>query len=196
MLVQTRSEMEGRSISFLDFPVEIRNEIYQLALNERTVLLRRWFFKDEIVIVGGLREPALLAVCRQIRAEATQVLYVNTTFEANHSVHAQAFLQLLGPERSRMLKTLRAYNSEVVLGCTNYGGWLDTVLRITRRLLRSYPAQFHKDALLVPVKEEPEVNRNVKQKAKIVWKRFCDVEEFKIIGKDFEWSIWSKESWK
>lgn len=185
---KTRPTMEGRKISFLDLPAEIRNEIYLLALPVHTTIQLSESLPEKATSTKQYfhEEPALLAVSRQIREEASPVFYGINTFQTPYSSRTIAFLDQLGMERARMLRNLRAFSSHVVLFGTNRETWLDTVLRATKRLLKECGACLHRDALLVPFKEGDG----------LTWKRLSEIEKFEIVGEKYDWSLRKKSDEK
>jgi hypothetical protein len=64
---------EPQSPSLLTIPSELRNEIYRLALTS----------SERIEITENYTEPALLSTCRQIRNEATPILYLENNWSIN-----------------------------------------------------------------------------------------------------------------
>lgn len=96
-------------ISFDKLPAEIRNRIYHMALTFgwfQQIPNRKVPMDDSHGIV--FHEPALLAASRQIRQEASLIFYANNTFEAVSSAYAAKFVRQIGPEKTTLLKNLRA----------------------------------------------------------------------------------------
>ena len=60
----------GAPPSLLKIPAELRNEIYRLVL----------ISDEQIEIKDIYKEPALLSTCRQIRKEATPILYLGNSW--------------------------------------------------------------------------------------------------------------------
>ena len=150
MMDETNDE---KPCGFLKIPPELRNTIYTLTL----------VFDEPIEIKThtnerspGDMEPALLAINRQIRAEALPVFYGMNTFTTveqvdwGYNVHKIPLkLKHLGHERARMIKTLR------IAQLTGRAGWVYTTEQLVLALysLRYFGdgLQIDKDALLVGV---------------------------------------------
>jgi len=94
------------SSSLFKLPPELRNEIYELAL-----------LKDQPIYISHnarLREPALLAINRQVRAEGLPLYYGVNTFALGHSTWTFSFFDKLGGDRIAMPRRLRAFSSRML----------------------------------------------------------------------------------
>lgn len=89
----------------MNLPAELRNEIYSLALVQDTRIMVS-------TSLPYLKEPALLAVNRQMRSETLPVWYSENVFQINGSSPSVKFLRSLGSERLQLLKTLRISTGE------------------------------------------------------------------------------------
>jgi hypothetical protein len=92
---QLKDHMQSPSLSFLDLPAEIRNQIYSDTLDwsdiskrfNRTMTL--WTDKTKMPIYTPLTTPTVLVLNRQITSEALSILHnkpLHLTFPADHNM--------------------------------------------------------------------------------------------------------------
>ncbi|CAK3936123.1 Hypothetical predicted protein [Lecanosticta acicola] len=91
----------------LNLPAELRNEIYEL------VLVSSGRIELTTTRPKSLREPAFLAISRQIRTEATAIYYGSNTFcrkvyynDGRRWSLLEKWLRKIGPERCSMLREM------------------------------------------------------------------------------------------
>ncbi|KAK3714999.1 hypothetical protein LTR37_007489 [Vermiconidia calcicola] len=97
----TPPEREGAT-AFLDLPAELRNEIYALVVVQ----------DDQIelpLLPPYVRQPKLLGVNRQIRAEALSIYYGENVFQIQGSTSAAQFMRSVSEEGLRALRSLQIY---------------------------------------------------------------------------------------
>ncbi|KAI7370787.1 hypothetical protein KC328_g17681, partial [Hortaea werneckii] len=86
----------------LTLPPELRNKIYSLALTSPS--------KTTPSKTGHLKHPALLQTCVQIRREATQMYFAQTTFQLHlnpsNPTPLHTFLETCGPANPAVLSKL------------------------------------------------------------------------------------------
>ena len=103
---------------FMSLPLELRNRIYELALQHETRLKITWPTRRRIDQLVPVRKDcgrfALLVTCRQIREECTQVLYSVNIFELRLSAKhydpmfhvLNRFLNSIGDKNKQALRTI------------------------------------------------------------------------------------------
>ena len=91
--------------NFLDLPKELRNDIYFRVIRQGCVFVI--YHYDPV----PLREPAIAAVCRQVRTESLSIFYGNNTFTSTVASISLEFLERLGRESVGMLRNLRAFDA-------------------------------------------------------------------------------------
>jgi len=102
----TAAPKQQSTSPLLKLPAELRDAIYTLALVDDEPI---YISLPEPARPLSLREPALLAVNRQIRNETLPIYYGTNIFEPRSSVTTENFLRLLGSGRIALLKSLRAF---------------------------------------------------------------------------------------
>ncbi|CAK3928391.1 Hypothetical predicted protein [Lecanosticta acicola] len=114
------SSIAERKVGFLDLPVELRNEIYELS----TVQIL-----PVTIVSCRVSEPAISKLNRKTRAEALPIFYGQNIFGSPHRQGLSTFLQSLDRERVHMLRNVRlAYvakplnDAYVTLRSVTYGG--------------------------------------------------------------------------
>lgn len=93
----------------LDIPVELRVHILELALaSEGTKDINGDDVPKRVVIIARFsKRPHLLAVCRQLRGEASDIYYGNHIFEIRTHWNAVPWLRSRTKEARNRLTTLR-----------------------------------------------------------------------------------------
>ncbi|KAK3691795.1 hypothetical protein LTR37_018394 [Vermiconidia calcicola] len=97
----TPPEREGAT-TFLALPAELRNEIYALVVVQD--------YQIELPLLPPyVRQPKLLGVNRQIRAEALSIYYGENVFQIQGSTSAAQFMRSVPEEGLRALRSLQIY---------------------------------------------------------------------------------------
>ncbi|CAK4034231.1 Hypothetical predicted protein [Lecanosticta acicola] len=115
--------MENTKTSFLDLPPEIRNTIYQLALEKsqsigiKSSMHRHYerYYKDSTLPKSAKVMPILplnlsiniLRTCKTIHQEATPILYGANRFHFHCCCHFKHFAETIGGASLRYLRELR-----------------------------------------------------------------------------------------
>ena len=125
--------------SLLGLPPEIRNNIFALVVVRSRPLGPLW---------NGamIKEPALVATCRQIRSEALSLFYGDNTLQYVTSHHAFTAFERAPADKLAMLRSVRAFS--VDHGCKDWLRWIR--LRV-RELLESARGHIRLDAILFPL---------------------------------------------
>jgi hypothetical protein len=91
---------------FLDLPGELRNVVYDLVFQYRTVNVRAGRYRD--YPNGKTRDGlALLRVNRLIHAEALLLPYIRTTFAFTRTANIMAFLGRRTPEQVKVIESIQ-----------------------------------------------------------------------------------------
>jgi hypothetical protein len=120
--------------SFLSLPGEIRNCIYDLAIDERRILIKREhtakekkekrdapkkLMKESIPFLdrAQLQQPkpiplGLMFSCRQIYQEVTTLLYSSTTFAFQHSKALRRFLDIVPTLAKASIRSIEIYHTQ------------------------------------------------------------------------------------
>ena len=181
---------EKKSISFLDLPAEIRNEIYSVALKGKrwAIPIRR---DNSGTLAPAVQEPALLAVSRQIRNESIDIFYGSNDFR---TYDIYKFLDQLSSEKIARLRALHAFDSLFKEATLERDGevervsstWLkDDVCYHANEIGARYgPVGLRKDAVLVPMYTTKEVGPFLKSKS------LTEIEMFEVVDiKDGGWRV-------
>ena len=80
--------------NFFDLPAEIRNEIYELALEEQEVIVFPKAPKSNKT--SRVKVPGILMASKQIHGEILQIFYNKTSFCFDNPQRAQTWLRKLG----------------------------------------------------------------------------------------------------
>jgi hypothetical protein len=99
---QPKSSSLSSKLSFLSLPPELRNQIYTLTLLSATPITLPYAYQNQ-----SFREPALLATCQVIRAEATPIFYGGNVFEAPSPAAAYSWLAKLEKGKVALLREFR-----------------------------------------------------------------------------------------
>ncbi|KAF7193291.1 hypothetical protein HII31_05385 [Pseudocercospora fuligena] len=178
--VDTTALTIKEKLCFADLPAELRNEIYSHAIVRREPIMLPYAYQKK-----SFCEPALLNVCRWIRAEATPMYYASNIFEAPSPPSAHKFLKHLSPEKIARIRHFRPI--DLVLPFNANRRWFAALRTNVNRLVDQVgKGALSSEAIYVPM-------RNESQKAE--WCKLRDLEELEIVSQsDGDWSVeWQED---
>ena len=150
MFVKCSSYSSSQSLSFanmdsltsrlhlLALPTELRSRIWSILIGHQSARLAQGPNGAEYLL-GEPRSSQIFRVCKQIHAEASAMLYTNTTFKASLTSDPKVIWQIVGPHNGRLIKQLEmhldGYEDCVLYHCTPlYSPDLELLsLRVTSR---------------------------------------------------------------
>ncbi|KAK4497134.1 hypothetical protein PRZ48_011584 [Zasmidium cellare] len=101
-------KIDDHRIGFGDFPAEVRNRVYELALT-RSRNLRlcnvhdlRKEYETRMVLNSTRVFPSILRTCRKVHEEASSVLYGDNTFQLETCLDFVIFLRAIGASVRRV----------------------------------------------------------------------------------------------
>ncbi|EME78793.1 uncharacterized protein MYCFIDRAFT_212478 [Pseudocercospora fijiensis CIRAD86] len=129
-------------------------------------------------------EPALLNVCRWIRAEATPIYYSSNIFSAPSPPSAHEFLKYLSPEKISRIRNFRPF--DLVLPLNAHRRWFASLRTNVNRLVEQVGKRaLSSEAIYVPM-------RNLSQN--VEWCKLRDLEELDLVSlQNGSWSLQWKE---
>ncbi|KAK4494831.1 hypothetical protein PRZ48_014187 [Zasmidium cellare] len=96
-------ETPASKTTFLDLPAELRNEIYELAIERKTVVLSKSSKSNK---KGRARSPALLLASKEIYRETLTIFYSKWTFHFESVAKLLSWLRTLGPQKRAFLRSV------------------------------------------------------------------------------------------
>ncbi|KAF2831490.1 hypothetical protein CC86DRAFT_402011 [Ophiobolus disseminans] len=101
----SRTDSNKQTSRLLRLPAELRNRIYELALNQGNIQLFPGIQADSRP--EDKPELALLRTCRQILSEASPIFYSINTFEFEFTFHILRFALSLTEQNRQVIRSIR-----------------------------------------------------------------------------------------
>lgn len=142
----------GQSTHIMDLPPEIRNDIWTLAIVQQQPI-------DVAPIRPFLKEPALLAVNRQVRSETMSVWYAEHAFQIMGSVPAVKFLRSRADQQLRSLRSVRITSEKSEMMRKAPRAWIEHLRKRIESLMWEFEERgLRKSALKFQLMEEGQLS--------------------------------------
>jgi hypothetical protein len=132
-LITTSTQENQKNSPFLRLPPELRNKIYELALDEGTVQMRRRYLAPPSFLAQHDKHGPqnLVLTCRQIHHEALPLLYKLCTFVFDQGSLDNGTTWKLHRKACKRIRVMRISGHEVAKWCEadGYGGTYSKALR-------------------------------------------------------------------